>query len=455
MKTAVFIYGLTGLCLSQSVAAALAPHELFASKFPDANDLGNINSLFDDSRWLADDVKKYFGIEANELLQVPEQEAGRFFANMDPQKFQQFRPTDIEPYLPRGWKLGDNWALQVPANTQLGFQLKKPLQPYPGLKLPSLFDLNSHFGLGGLGDSDSPLSKFNQILGNMGIGQQFRFEQNERGIVRLKGTVGGDFAFMPDSENSKQLDNADPQAQEGIRQHPKTGRYSLITADRKAFPMIPAPKDPLLLKAAFAHHNSLQDDLAHPDSLDDALAHIGTINIGDNGMVSIDNLPPFTDEERPKHRRPLSFMFDAIVHKLPADAELKPGLHKIKADLLPQLQAKLDDVFVCVYEDNTLQRLHPTVAKPDDFIQKALEIDGILAIDFRDDGRFRVEVSPAFGIGAAINVRLGHRIKRRLVANDEDITPRFGDDNGSTAFVYRLDDLEITQPLVIEIPESD
>ncbi|MDM8558764.1 hypothetical protein QUF82_08000, partial [Thiotrichales bacterium HSG14] len=312
-------------------------------------------------------------LDSEQFQGMPGNGISKMLVNLNPESV---NPDDVKPLLPEGWQMGDECDLKPPPGTKLALPLKQPKESLLSqVKLPELPDASKCFGLGGKApEGKSMLDGLNQGLDKAGF-PQFKFQQRENGFLSVEGD-GAKLSFAPDAGNMTQTTEDTPV---GVSQD-EGGRYIVTTPDRQQFPMIP----------------SLYD----PEGLSKAIGDESRIDMGEQGDLLI---------EIPEKGRHHVCVPNPFVEKAPED--LSPGVH-FKKTLEGKEEARI------VYEDGTMQQMHPAVRTPHKFVETGEKIDGVEKITHREDGTFEVIFN-----GMPIHLRPTFDVQSEPLAEGEQVKP--------------------------------
>ncbi|MCV6637583.1 hypothetical protein [Candidatus Albibeggiatoa sp. nov. NOAA] len=304
-------------------------------------------------------------INDNEIRRIPSRTVANILTNLDTQ---QVLPQDIEHLLPVNWKIDRiTGKLSAPAGASLTFRaLNLDRNISAQTQLPyDIPDLNTHLALGGDTD-DSVLSDLNELLAQNQL-SHLQLSQNKGGVVSAKGLQNGEeieYAMMPDPRRIIQKANDD---KAGLN---ISGNNSLelVTSQKQAFSMLPAPKS-----------------LA---ALEQLVGEKGSIKVDKNGEV----LLRYFDEDTQSYRR--SFvMFDYIVQKSP-NRRSQRGRIELPPRRNDRLLREIREGRV-VYNDGSTQNIYPTVLYPEVLIGLLYAVSGMELVTYNIDGSFAINLSSA------------------------------------------------------------
>ena len=285
-------------------------------------------------------------LNAEQIRQAEGRDLSKIITNINPQEIQ---PDDIRNLLPSDWTIDSaSGQLTVPAGTSIQLQAQQPQITDEHVRLPvDIPNLDTHFGLGGLGNGDTILDSMNKVLQNSDIGQQFT--QTDSGIIK----IDENFAFLPDHNAMRQ---AETDATSGLKAQ-VNGRFSIITIDQQEISLIPAPKDPIAVRDVLERYGNVELDIG---SAGDVLL---SLRINDNRRA--------TSQSR------YVISFDSSIE--PAPDGLEEG---ISIDSSGNL--------ILIYTDGTSQQIYSTIIDPNQFIELTLSISGVENNYYNSDGTFIV-----------------------------------------------------------------
>ncbi|MCK5925288.1 MAG: hypothetical protein KAG10_05290 [Methylococcales bacterium] len=112
---------------------------------------------------------------------------------------QKIKPSDLKRFLPVGWTINEEGELIIPEGEPLALpSVLAPINLVNNILLPNIPNLTKGFGLYGVGNPF--LLGMNAALKQANLGQ-YSIEQDDKGILHVKGGEGFDLAFIPDTAN--------------------------------------------------------------------------------------------------------------------------------------------------------------------------------------------------------------------------------------------------------------
>ncbi|MCK4494010.1 MAG: hypothetical protein KAU26_08125 [Methylococcales bacterium] len=306
-------------------------------------------------------------------------------------------PADLRRFLPEGWEIADNGELIVPEGTDLALPaMLNSRQLLTGVKFPRISNLKKGFGMNGAGNSF--LGGMNGALRQAGFGQ-YIIEQDDEGILHVKGDDGIDLAFMPDDN---QLRQAGKGKVAGLLQN-KRGFFVLTTEEGREVTILPAPKNLTGIQG------------------------LKEVELGASGDVTM----KLDDEE---NSVTVVGLFDPILTT--ADTELTAGVH------FPEDESGREPATI-VYEDGSAQQMYPTIPKIEAFIKEAKKIEGVESVELNSDGTLAVQFK-----GAQYQLEPTFNVTETKLASDETIEPSIElNPNGTINYNVQNEQAVLTIPL--------
>gem|GEM_PF-3594836 len=313
-----------------------------------------------------DDVE---AIGGNTFMNTPA--LAKLCTNMDPNKIS---ILEVQEWLPSDWMINLETGDITPATgSKLAYKALET-KTSDRVTLPNYQpDFNTGMGFGGKTSKNTVLQDLNNTLNTAEI--EASFEQKENGVLEVVGQgelAGYTFTFIPDIDSMQQLDETE---QVGIYLD-SNNHYVAITAERQKFTMINAPRDPIGLSKALGI-----DSQVNVGTKGDVRLQFQNNNRNDTFIHVIAIFDPFIE---PAPQTFCGFQFGQWVCDWNAMAShQQPGFHFPANDRQRQ-QARV------VYDDGSAQTVYATVAKPDTFIETALNFEGVSDISYQADGSFNV-----------------------------------------------------------------
>ncbi len=304
-------------------------------------------------------------LNESEFRRLPSRKITHILMNVDRLRV---APKDVNYLLPSDWKMNDqNGKLAVPPGSRLTFKsLHSDRNISEKTQLPyGMPDLNSHLALGGETE-DSVLSDLNGVLSEQKL-SNFHFLQNATdGVVSARGGAQEsgevEYAMIPDARNI--IQKADSE-QVGLNIS-EDKKLELVTAQKQAFSMLPAPKD--------------------LTALEQLLGDEGSIEMRHNGEI----LLTYFDENTNNYQSRV-VMFNYVVQQ----AEATSNERRARIDW-PQRDAKNIRAIRegrVVYDDGSEQTMYATVVYPETLIGLLYGISGMDNVIYNADGSFSINLS--------------------------------------------------------------
>jgi len=274
-------------------------------------------------------------INSEEFQKSEDDDVGKFFINLDPEKI---TPEDAKDLLPPGWTIdSDTGELIAPVDTQLSLPNLESGST-PGFNPPeNIPDLSKSFSLGGE-NGTSFLDKANQTLSGAGL-SQFKFKQDSNsGKINFDNSeTNSKYALAADANGIFQSDSS---SEPGLEKN-NEGFFVLTTDDNQQLILRPIPADPAAL----------------------GIALNGDVHLGEKGNVLING-----------GNTAISALFGSEIQQAPDGTP--PG---------PLVQS--DGSVLYVFDDGQAQSVFPTPNEPDLLIALLLaQIDGLSNLSYNSDG---------------------------------------------------------------------